>query len=152
MKKYIVRLTLEERVTLKKLLSSGRGSGRMFTRVRILLKADQGEAGPAWPDEKIRDAFDVTVQTIEKVRKQLVEEGFDAVLSRRQYCQKVSRKKIDGDVEAHLVALCCSDPPKGRMRWTLRLLADKVVELGYVDSISYEAVRQTLKKTNLNLG
>jgi hypothetical protein len=152
MKKYIVRLTPEERVALKKLLISGRGSGRMFTRVRILLKADQGEAGPAWPDEKIRDAFDVTVQTIEKVRKQLVEEGFDAVLSRRQYCQKVSRKKIDGDVEAHLVALCCSDPPKGRMRWTLRLLADKVVELGYVDSISYEAVRQTLKKTNLNLG
>ena len=152
MKKYIVRLTLEERIALKKLLSSGRGSGRMFTRVRILLKADQGEAGPAWPDEKIRDAFDVTVQTIEKVRKQLVEEGFDAVLSRRQYRQKVSRKKIDGDVEAHLVALCCSDPPKGRMRWTLRLLADKVVELGYVDSISYEAVRQTLKKTNLNLG
>jgi hypothetical protein len=152
MKKYIVRLTPEERTTLKKLLTSGRGSGRMFTRVRILLKADQSDEGPAWPDEKISDAFDITVQTIEKVRKQLVEEGFDAVLSRRQYRQKVSRKKIDGDVEAHLVALCCSDPPKGRMRWTLRLLADKVVELGYVDSISYEAVRQTLKKTNLNLG
>jgi hypothetical protein len=152
MKKYIVRLTPEERTTLKKLLSSGRGSGRMFTRVRILLKADQSDQGPAWPDEKIREAFDVTVQTIEKVRKQLVEEGFDAVLSRRQYRQKVSRKKIDGDVEAHLIALCCSDPPKGRVRWTLRLLADKVVELGYVDSISYEAVRQTLKKTNLNLG
>jgi len=152
MKKYIVRLTQEERNTLKKLLTSGRGSGRMFTRVRILLKADESEDGPAWPDEKISDAFDVTVQTIEKVRKQLVEEGFDAVLSRRQYRQKVSRKKIDGDVEAHLVALCCSEPPKGRARWTLRLLADKVVELGYVDNISYEAVRQTLKKTNLSLG
>ena len=152
MKKYIVRLTPEERTTLKKLLTSGRGSGRMFTRIRILLKADQSEQGPAWPDEQISDAFDVTVQTIEKVRKQLVEEGFDAVLSRRQYRQKLSRKKIDGDVAAHLVALCCSDPPKGRIRWTLRLLADKVVELGYVDSISYEAVRQTLKKTNLNLG
>jgi transposase len=152
MKKYIVRLTSEERTILKKLLTSGRGAGRMFTRVRILLKADQSKEGPAWPDEQISDAFDVTVQTIEKVRKQLVEEGFDAVLSRRQYRQKVSRKKIDGDVEAHLVALCCSDPPKGRVRWTLRLLADKVVELGYVDSISYEAVRQTLKKTNLNPG
>ncbi len=124
----------------------------MFTRVRILLKADQSDEGPAWPDEKICEAFDVTVQTIEKVRKQLVEEGFDTVLSRHPYVQKVSRKKIDGDVEAHLVALCCSEPPKGRVRWTLRLLADKVVELGYVDSISYEAVRQTLKKTNLNLG
>ena len=152
MKKYIVRLTRNEQATLKKLLTSGRGSGRMFTRVRILLKADQSDEGPAWSDEQISEAFDVTVQTIEKVRKQLVEEGFEAVLSRRPYIQKVSRKKIDGDVEAHLIALCCSEPPKGRVRWTLRLLADKVVELGYVDSISYEAIRQTLKKTNLSLG
>ena len=152
MKKYIVRLTPEERATLKKLLTSGRGSGRMFTRVRILLKADQSDEVTSWPDEKISEAFDVTVQTIEKVRKQLVEEGFEAVLSRHPYTQKVSRKKIDGDVEAHLIALCCSEHPKGRVRWTLRLLADKVVELGYVDSISYEAVRQTLKKTNLSLG
>ena len=152
MKKYIVRLTPEERATLKKLLTSGRGSGRMFTRVRILLKADQSDVGPAWPDDKISEAFDVTIQTIERIRKQLVEEGFEAVLSRRPYIQKVSRKKIDGDVEAHLIALCCSEPPKGRVRWTLRLLADKVVELGYVDSISYEAIRQTLKKTNLSLG
>lgn len=152
MKKYIVRLSQEERTTLKKLLTSGRGSGRMFTRVRILLKADQADDGPAWPDEKISEAFDITVQTIERVRKQLVEEGMDAVLSRHPYKQKVSRKKIDGDLEAHMIALCCSDPPEGRVRWTLRLLADKVVELGYVDSISHEAVRQTLKKTNLNLG
>jgi transposase len=152
MKKYIVRLSREERATLKKLLTSGRGSGRVFTRVRILLKADQSDEGPGWSDEKISEAFDVTVQTIERVRKQLVEEGFGAVLSRHRYTQKVSRKKIDGDVEAHLIALCCSEPPTGRVRWTLRLLADKVVELGYVDSISYEAVRQTLKKTNLSLG
>jgi len=152
MKKYIIRLSQEERATLRKLLKSGRGSGRMFTRVRILLKADQSNEGPAWSDEKISEAFDVTVQSIERVRKQLVEEGFEAVLSRRPYTQKISRKKIDGDVEAHLIALCCSEPPKGRVRWTLRLLADKVVELGYVDSISYEAVRRTLKKTNLSLG
>ena len=152
MKKYIVRLSREERSTLKKLLTSGRGSGRMFTRVRILLKADQSNEGPAWSDEKISESFDVTVQTIERVRRELVEEGLEAVLSRHPYTQKVSRKKIDGDVEAHLIALCCSDPPGGRVRWTLRLLADKVVELGYIDSISYEAIRQTLKKTNLNLG
>jgi len=152
MKKYIVRLSREERSTLKKLLTSGRGSGRMFTRVRILLKSDQSDEGSAWSDEKISESFDVTVQTIERVRKQLVEEGLEAVLSRHPYTQKLSRKKIDGDVEAHLIALCCNDPPKGRVRWTLRLLADKVVELGYVDSISYEAVRQTLKKTNLSLG
>ena len=124
----------------------------MFARARILLKADQSDDGPGWSDERISEAFDVTVQTIERVRKQLLEEGFDAVLSRREYKKKVSLKKIDGDVEARLIALSCSDPPEGRARWTLRLLADKVVELGYVENISHEAIRQTLKKTNLNRG
>lgn len=152
MKKYIVRLSKEEREILTKLTTSGRGPARMFTRARILLKADQSDNGPGWSDEKISEALDVTVQTIERVRKQLVEEGFDAVLSRKKYTQKVSRKKIDGDVEAHLVALSCSEPPPGRARWTLRLLADMIVELGYVQNISHEAVRQTLKKTNLNRG
>ena len=152
MKKNIVRLTLEEREALLKLITSGRGPARMFTRGRILLKADQSDNGPGWPDEKISEAFDVTIQTIERVRKQFVEEGFDAVLSRRKYKQKVSRKKIDGDVEARLIALSCSEPPEGRARWTLRLLADSIIELGYVESISHEAVRQTLKKTNLNRG
>lgn len=152
MKKYIVRLSNLECEALKKLITSGRGPARMFARARILLKADQSDDGPGWSDERISEAFDVTVQTIERVRKQLVEEGFDAVLSRREYKQKVSRKKIDGDVEARLIALSCSDPPEGRARWTLRLLADKVVELGYVENISHEAIRQTLKKTNLNRG
>jgi len=152
MKKYTVRLSTEERETLTKLITSGRDPARMFTRGRILLKADQSDNGPGWSDERISEALDVTVQTIERVRKQLVEEGFNAVLSRREYTQKVSRKKIDGDVEAHLVALSCSKPPEGRARWTLRLLADSIVELGYVESISHEAIRQTLKKTNLNHG
>ena len=152
MKKYIIKLSQEERDTLKKIITSGRGPARMFARARILLKADQGEHGPNWSDEKISDALDVTVQTIERIRKQFVEEGFDAVLSRRQYTQKVSRKKIDGNVEAHLIALSCSEPPKGYVRWTLRLLADKIVELGYVETISHEAIRQTLKKTNLSRG
>ena len=93
MKKYIVNLSKDERNKLKKLVTSGRGPARMFTRARILLKADQGDHGPSWGDEKISDALDITVQTIERVRKQLVEEGLDAVLSRRQYTQKVSRKK-----------------------------------------------------------
>ena len=152
MKKYNVRLSNDERTTLKKLITSGRGPARMFTRARILLKADQSDKCPGWSDERISEALEVTVQTIERVRKQLVEEGFDAVLSRREYKQKVSRKKIDGDMEAHLIALSCSDPPKGRARWTLRLLAETVVELGYVENISHEAVRQTLKKTNLSRG
>ena len=148
MKKYIVRLSDDERKKLKKIISSGRGPARMFTRARILLKADQSDEGPKWPDDKISEALDVTVQTVERVRKQLVEEGFDSVLSRHEYKQKVSRKKIDGDVEAHLIALSCSEPPTGRARWTLRLLAEKVVELGYVETISHEAIRQTLKKTS----
>lgn len=152
MKKYIVELSNEERKILNKLITSGRGPARMFTRARILLKADQSSGGPMWPDEKISEAFDVTVQTVERVRRQLVEEGFDAVLSRREYKQTVSRKKVDGKVEAYLIALSCSEPPEGRARWTLRLLADKIVELGYVESISHEAIRQTLKKTNLNPG
>lgn len=148
MKKYIVRLSLEERKTLTKMITSGRGPARLFTRAHILLKADQGEAGPGWQDARISEALEVTVQTVELVRKQLVEEGFEAVLARRPYTQKVSRKKIDGEVEAHLIALACSAPPAGRERWSLRLLADTVVELGYVDNLSHEAVRQALKKTS----
>jgi len=147
MKKYIVRLSVEEREVLKRLVSSGKGSARMFTRAHVLLKADVGEEGPGWPDKKISEAFDVTVQSIERIRKQLVEEGFDSVLRRREYKQKVSRKKIDGDVEAHLIALACSEAPEGYTQWSLRLLAGKMVELGYVDSVSHEAVRRALKKT-----
>jgi transposase len=148
MKKYIVRLSGEERKSLKSLVTSGKGPARMFTRARILLKADVGEGGPSWPDEKIAEALDVTVQTIERVRKQLVEEGLEAVLKRRKYVQKISRKKLDGDAEAHLIALACSETPEGYSRWSLRLLADRMVELGYVESISHEAVRRVLKKTN----
>jgi hypothetical protein len=119
----------------------------MFTRARILLKADVSEDGPGWPDEKIAEALDITVQTVERVRKQLVEEGLEAVLRRRKYIQKVSRKKLDGDGEAHLIALACSEAPEGYTRWSLRLLAGRMVELGYVENISHEAVRRVLKKT-----
>ena len=148
MKKYLVRLSKEELKLLRRLISSGKGPARMFTRARILLKADIGEDGPGWCDEKISEAFDVTVQTVERIRRQLVEEGLEAVLRRRKYIQKVSRKKVDGEVEAHLIALSCSEAPEGYSRWSLRLLADKLVELGYVESISHEAVRRTLKKTS----
>ena len=118
----------------------------MFTRAHILLKADVGETGPGWPDQKLGEAFDLTIQTVERVRKQLVAKGFDAVLKRRKYTQKISRKKIDGDVEAHLIALTCSDAPEGYTPWSLRQLAGKWVELGYVDSISHETIRRALKK------
>ena len=152
MKKYIVRLSQQERQVLKRFISSGRRSAQLYTRARILLKADQGEEGLGWPDEKISQAFDVTVQTVERIRKQLVQKGFDAVLNRQEYSQKVSRKRLDGDLEAHLIALSCGRPPEGRSDWSLRLLADRMVELGYVESLSYETVRKTLKKTRLSPG
>lgn len=152
MKKYIVRLSAEERQQLTKLASSGRGPARMFTRARILLKADQSDHGPAWSDEKISEALDIRILTVQRIRKQLVEEGLEAVLSRRAYQLKVPRNKIDGDLEARLVALACSKAPEGRSRWTLRLLADSFVELGFVDCISHETVRRTLKKTKLSPG
>ena len=152
MKKYIVRLSTEERDQLRKLLTGGRGSVRMFTRARILLKADQSSDGPSWSDEKTSEAFDVTIITVQRIREQLVKEGFDAVLSRREYQLTKPRRKIDGDLEAHLIALACSKAPEGRSRWTLRLLADTFVELGFVGGISRETVRRTLKKTNLSLG
>lgn len=152
MKKYIVRLSQQERQDLKRFISSGKRPAQLFTRARILLKADQGEEGPGWPDEKISQALDVTVQTVERIRKQLVEKGVDAVLNRQEYTQKVSRKKIDGDAEGHLVALSCGRPPEGRSNWSLRLLADRMVELGYLESVSYETVRKTLKKTRSSPG
>ena len=146
MKKYVVRLSREERELLKQLISSGKGPARMFTRAHVLLKADVGVKGPGWKDERISEALEVTVQTVERIRKQLVEEGFEAVLQRRKYRQKVSRRKIDGDVEAHLIALSCSEAPEGYSQWSLRLLAEKMVELGYIESISHEAIRRALKK------
>ena len=152
MKKYIVDLSQQERQVLKRFISSGRRSAQLFTRARILLKADQSEEGHGWSDEKISQALDITVQTVERIRKQLVEEGFDAVLKRQEYSQKVSRKRLDGDAEAHLIALSCGKPPKGRSDWSLRLLADRMVELGYVESVSYETVRKTLKKTKSSPG
>jgi hypothetical protein len=152
MKKYIVRLTKQERQTLMQFVSSGKRPAQLFTRARILLKADQGEDGPGWSDLEISQALDITVQTVERIRMQLVREGFDAVLKRQEYTQKVSRRRLDGDAEAYLVALSCSRPPKGRSDWSLRLLADRMVELGYAESVSYETVRKTLKKTKSSSG
>jgi len=105
-------LTREERQTLRRFVSSEKRPAQLFTRARILLKADQGEEGPGWSDVEISQALDITVQTVERVRRQLVEEGFDAVLKRQKYTQKVSRKKLDEDGQAHLVALSCSSPPQ----------------------------------------
>ena len=143
-KKYVVTLTEEERQGLQTLVSQGRAAARKISRAWILLKTDVA-AGPAWPDEQIRATFDVGLATIYRVRQTFVEEGLEAVLTRRPKSRHRPRK-LDGDQEAHLIALACSKPPVGRRRWTLRLLAGKMVDLGYVDHVCPETVRQTLKK------
>jgi len=151
MKLYRVRLTAEERVQLGELLSKGKAAARTLTHARILLKADEGLDGPRLTDEDIAEALDVNRSTVERVRIRCVEEGFDAALRPRP-SRQLHPRKLDGVQEAHLVTLACSPAPKGRGRWSLRLLADKLVELEIVDDISHETVRQTLKKTNSSLG
>ena len=150
-KKYIVRLSEDERKELEALVNKGRVAARKRRHAEILLKADQGEYGPVWNDGKIAEAFNIGRSTVERVRRRLVEEGMESALNERQKSRHRS-KKIDGENEARLSAQVCSEPPDGRARWTLKLLAERMVELEYVESISAEAVRQTLKKTNLNPG
>ncbi len=151
-KQYVVRLTDEERDQLRQLLAGKRLAAQKRRRVQILLKADAGPAGPAWVDTRIAEAFDVSVVTVENVRKRCVLEGLDRSIQRKKQCRPSRQVVLDGEKEARLVALCCSEVPAGRGRWTLRLLADKLVELKIVDSISHETVRQTLKKTSCSLG
>ena len=149
--RYVVELTSEERNQLKQLLSKGRLAAYKQLHGRILLLADQGPyGGEKMSDTAIARALDCGQATVERIRKRLVMEGFEAALGRKHRTNY--EYKLDGKDEAHLIALACSKPPKGHNRWTLRLLADKMVELEYVDSLSYQTVRRTLKKTNLSLG
>jgi len=145
-KRYVVTLTEEERGMLRGLISSGKASARKLTHARILLKADESGGAPGWSDAAISRALEVGTATVQRVRKRFVEESLDAALGRRKPRREYQRK-LDGDGEAHLIALACGDPPEGRTRWTLRLLADRMVVLEYVDELSYETVRRTLKKT-----
>jgi len=145
-KKYIVTLTESERSDLKAMISTGKGAARRLAHARILLKADQGLA-----DQAIADAVEVSRPTVERVRRRFVEEGMDIALDPYRP-EKPRPCKVDGHLEAHLIALACSTPPTGAVRWTLRLLAATVVELEYVDSLSHETIRQVLKKTNCSLG
>ena len=151
-KRYIVTLTPEERSELKQMIRSGKHKTRKITRARILLKADQSTDGPAWIDSQISQALEVGIATVERIRKRVVEEGLETALNRRPDSKPRLRRKLDGHQEAHLIALVCSEPPEGRVRWTLRLLASRLVELRVVDTISYETVRRTLKKMNSSPG
>jgi hypothetical protein len=150
-KKYRVTLTEDERTYLHDLISAGTAPARTLTHARILLKADQSPSGPAWPDDVIADALDVSMATIGRVRERLVVHGLDAALHRQSPAGHRQRC-FDGAQEAHLLALTCTAPPAGHQRWSLRLLADKMVELEYVDTVSHETVRQILKKTNSSRG
>jgi transposase len=150
-KKYIVTLTSEERNSLLSLISLGKGSTRKLTHARILLKADQGAEGSGWTDEQMSEALEVSLSTIERVRERFVLEGLAAALTRRP-SRNPRTCKVDGEQEAHLVALSCGPAPTGHKRWTLRLLADKMVKLEYIDTISHETVRQVLKKTTSSPG
>lgn len=150
MKKYIVTLEPEERELLQQLIRKGRAAARKLTHARILLKADSSEGQPGWTDERIAQALDVHPATVANVRRRFVEESLDVALNPRPGGHRP--RKLDGDAEAHLIALVCSQPPGGHERWTLRLLAARMVELEYVDSVSHETVRQTLKKTNSSRG
>lgn len=147
MKRYRVTLTDEERAQLRQMISAGKAAARKLTHARILLKADAGEGGPNWKDEQIGQSLEVGTATVERVRKQFVEDGMEAALERRKPDREYERR-LDGVGEAHLIALTCSEAPEGRERWTLQLLADGMVALGYVESVSRETVRRTLKKTS----
>ena len=150
-KKYIVTLTEPEREMLQAMLSRGKAAARKLVHARILLKADASADGPGWKDEQIAEGLEVGRATVERVRREFVEEGLDAALERRRP-RREYRRTLDGDGEAHLVALACQQPPEGRSRWTLRLLADRMVQLEYVEQVSKDTVARVLKKTSLSLG
>jgi len=144
-KKYIVRLTDEERQTLREVIRKLKDSSQKVRRAHILLKADV--EGPNWSDRKIAETFSCRTQTVESLRQRLATEGFDVALCSRKPGKSPKGKLLDGEQEANVIALRLGTPPKGFANWSLRLLAEKVVELEIVDSISHETVRQTLKKT-----
>ena len=141
-KKYIVDLTEEERKELGRLTRSGKDSARRIRYGQALLKASAG-----WTDEKISEALDIGIRTMQRIRQRYVEEGMNVALGARSRKPRPYARKLDGEKEARLIALACSEPPEGRTRWTLRMLADRMVELCYVDTLSHETVRRTLKKT-----
>ena len=145
-KRFIVRLSGDERDQLEALVVKGKAAARKLTRARILLQADCRDSGPAWSDEEISRARDVGTITVHRVRRDFVEGGLEAALIRRPLPRR--HRMLDGEQEAHLIALACGGPPAGRRRWTLRLWADKMVELGQIDTISHETIRRALKKAS----
>lgn len=151
MVRYKVILKKDEHDQLKTVLGKGKHSSQQYRNACILINTDEGPFGRKLSNEQIAQVLQINTKTVERVKQRLVEEGFDVCMDRKPYPKK-GPIKTDGDFEAHLIALSCSEAPEGFARWSLRLLADKMVELQYTDSISHETVRQVLKKTKLNLG
>jgi poly-gamma-glutamate capsule biosynthesis protein CapA/YwtB (metallophosphatase superfamily) len=150
-KRYVVKLSDEERERLNTLIRMGKHPARQLTRARILLKADASEGGEAWSDSQIATALDTSIDTVARTRQQMVEEGFDSVLVRKHSPASARPRIFDGAAEAKLIALACSAPPKGRKRWTLQLLEEAVVELNIVERASDNTIGRTLKKTRSSL-
>ena len=146
-KRYIVILSPDERQQLNALVRSGKRSARVLTRARVLLLTDQGDRGPGWEDRRVAEALGCGHRTVERLRERFVTEGLDAALTHKPQATPRRERVLDGAAEAKLITLACSATPDGRKAWTLRLLADKLVELEVVDAISRETVRRTLKKT-----
>jgi transposase len=151
-KKYKVTLAAAERQQLQGLIATGKAAAKKLTHARILLKADAAEGGPAWDDQRIADATEVSTDTVARVRQRFVEHGLEAALARKKQDRPSRERKLDGRAEARLIALACSAPPDGRAGWTLKLLAGRLVELEVVDTVSDETVRRVLKKTNSSRG
>jgi transposase len=151
MVKYKVTLTEEEHEELMAIINKGSHTSQKFRAAYILLNCNEGKYSEKVTNEQVSQVLKIGMRTIDRVKKKFIEEGFDAVLERKPSDREYERK-ADGEIEAKLVTLCCSEPPSGFAKWSLRLLADKMVELKYVESISYETVRRVLKKTNYALG
>jgi len=152
MKKYKVTLTDEERQHLHDLIAAGTAAAKKLAHARILLKADAAPGGPGWDDQQIADAVEVSTDTVARVRQRFVEQGLEAALVRKRQDRPSRERKLDGRAEARLLALACSAPPDGHKEWTMKLLADRLVELEVVDTLSDETVRRVLKKTNSSRG
>jgi hypothetical protein len=147
-KRYLVKLDKDERKELSQLVTKEKVAAKKRSHAQILLLADSGKHGPTWKDETIAEACQVTVRTVENIRKRLVLEGLESALNRKKQVRPSRQKILDGEKEAKVVALCCGSAPSGHARWTLRLLAERLVELEIVESVSHETVRQCLKKTS----
>jgi len=150
-RKYVVKLTEAQKQHLEKLITTGTSPARMLTKARILLKSDSSEHGPNWSYKKIVEAYDVSEMLIRDVRKRFAEQSFEAALQRKKPDREYEHS-LDGEAEAHLIAIACSQPPQGQKRWTLRLLKKAMMERMYVETVSHETIRTTLKKRKLNLG